>query len=132
MAPGDAAAGASYFSQNCATCHASDLTGIGKRYDAMTLRDQMLIPKALKTTPSFKVDELRRPDDSRAPASQFPAGELHAGAGRTPDRLSADEVGQGTARRPLLLQLGGPVEDDSDRRGRVFSARRIHSLTLVR
>ena len=57
-APGDAAIGASYFAQNCASCHATDLNGIGKKYDAIALRDQLLKPSSLEGPRVFTVDAL--------------------------------------------------------------------------
>ncbi len=54
---GNVAAGKSTFDQNCASCHATDLNGVGKKYDANGLRDQMLMPKNLRTS-TFRVDAL--------------------------------------------------------------------------
>ena len=56
--PGDETAGKTYFDQNCAACHAADLTGIGRRYDANALRDQLLRPRTLNGPPSFAVSAL--------------------------------------------------------------------------
>ena len=39
---GDPGAGRMYFAQNCASCHTSDLEGIGNKYDVAALRSQML------------------------------------------------------------------------------------------
>ena len=56
---GDAAAGGSYFAQNCGSCHAADLNGIGKKYDATAMRDQLLKPKSLEASQAFTIDALR-------------------------------------------------------------------------
>jgi mono/diheme cytochrome c family protein len=56
--PGDAAAGSSSFAENCASCHATDLNGIGKKYDATALRDQLLKPTNLEAPQGFAVDAL--------------------------------------------------------------------------
>jgi len=58
-APGDPAAGGSYFAANCASCHATDLNGIGKKYDATAMRDQLLKPRSLEVSQVFTVDALR-------------------------------------------------------------------------
>ena len=42
-APGDPAAGGSYFAQNCSSCHAADLNGIGKKYEPETLIGKTII-----------------------------------------------------------------------------------------
>ena len=65
---GDAVAGKTAFDQQCASCHATDLNGIGRKYDVTTLRDQMLMPKTLRATPSSKVDALN--DTKMAAARQ--------------------------------------------------------------
>ncbi len=54
----DAAAGRSYFEQNCASCHAGrrDLAGIGNKYDAFALRKQVLEPALFRIPASFKLD----------------------------------------------------------------------------
>ena len=57
-APGDSAAGSSYFAQNCASCHAADLNGIGKKYDATAMRDRLLRPKSLVAPQVFTLDAL--------------------------------------------------------------------------
>jgi mono/diheme cytochrome c family protein len=57
-APGDAPAGGSYFAQHCVSCHATDLTGIGRRYDAVALRDHLLKPATLHAPQIFTVDAL--------------------------------------------------------------------------
>jgi len=58
-APGDAAAGGSYFAQHCASCHAIDLDGIGKKYDATAIRDRVLKPASLESPPAFTVEALK-------------------------------------------------------------------------
>jgi mono/diheme cytochrome c family protein len=60
---GDAGAGRAYFAQHCASCHASDLDGIGRRYDASALRARLLRPPSLSTPRSFAVDAV---EDARA------------------------------------------------------------------
>jgi mono/diheme cytochrome c family protein len=57
-ASGDPAAGNAYFAQNCASCHAADLNGIGKTYDVTAMRDQLLRPKSLVAPQMFKLDAL--------------------------------------------------------------------------
>jgi cytochrome c5 len=57
-APGDAAAGKSYFEKSCASCHSGGMANIGKKYDATALRAQILEPKALAGAPSFKLDAM--------------------------------------------------------------------------
>ena len=58
---GDASAGKSQFDQICASCHSTqgDLAGIGRKYDAGTLRTQILEPKAFAAATSFRVDSAR-------------------------------------------------------------------------
>ncbi len=58
-APGDAAAGGSYFAQHCGSCHAADLDGIGKKYDATAIRDRMLKPASLESPQVFTIDALK-------------------------------------------------------------------------
>jgi mono/diheme cytochrome c family protein len=58
VAPGDAAAGRTYFDRRCVACHASDLIGVGSKYDARTLRDRMLRPASLQSPPSMTLDAL--------------------------------------------------------------------------
>jgi mono/diheme cytochrome c family protein len=65
---GDATAGGAYFAQQCGSCHTSDLTGIGKKYNAAALRAQLLRPRRLNGTQSFAVDALR--DSKTADARQ--------------------------------------------------------------
>lgn len=55
---GDAAAGKTFFDPNCAACHASDLVGIGRKYDTTKLRQEMLDPTALQAPLSFDVTDL--------------------------------------------------------------------------
>ena len=67
--PGDNAAGAAYFEQTCASCHATagDLAGIGRKYDVGALRAQILEPKGLTLEPSYRLDRFR---DSKANAAR--------------------------------------------------------------
>jgi len=65
---GDAAAGKSHFDQQCAACHADDLSAIVGKYDAPTLRDRLLRPRALSDLPSFDVAALRDPKIAAARA----------------------------------------------------------------
>jgi hypothetical protein len=60
---GDAAAGSTYFEQNCASCHSagSDFAAIVARYDAVALRAQVLEPAAFGDPVSFSLD--RRNND---------------------------------------------------------------------
>jgi mono/diheme cytochrome c family protein len=57
-APGNAAAGGSYFAQNCGSCHAADLNGIGKKFDAMAIRDRFLKPASLESAQLFTLDAM--------------------------------------------------------------------------
>ena len=59
VAVGDAAAGGSYFAQNCRSCHATDLDGIGKKYDVTAMRDRLLKPANLESAPVFTLDALK-------------------------------------------------------------------------
>ena len=59
VAPGNATAGGSYFAQNCGSCHAADLDGIGKKYDATAIRDRLLKPARLEATQVFTLDALK-------------------------------------------------------------------------
>jgi mono/diheme cytochrome c family protein len=63
----DGAAGRSYFNQNCSSCHAADLEGIGKKYDATALRDRVLKPATLESPQVFTLDAIndRRIGDGR-------------------------------------------------------------------
>jgi len=65
---GDPGAGRMYFAQNCASCHTSDLDGIGKRYDVAALRGQLLRPRQLGAIQSFTLDALT--DSKTASARQ--------------------------------------------------------------
>lgn len=58
-APGNPAAGGSYFAQNCESCHGADLDGIGKKYDATAIRDRMLEPATLESSHIFTLDSLK-------------------------------------------------------------------------
>ena len=64
---GDPAAGQAYFDQQCASCHADGLPGIGRKYDAATRRDRLLRPPALSGLPSFEVTTLH---DSKVAAAR--------------------------------------------------------------
>jgi mono/diheme cytochrome c family protein len=55
LGAGDTAAGKAYFDQQCVSCHADGLAGIARKYDAATLRDRLLKPRALSDVPSFEV-----------------------------------------------------------------------------
>lgn len=67
-AAGDPAAGGSYFAQNCSSCHAADLNGIGKKYDAATIRDRLLRPASIEAAQAFTLDALN--DTRKATARQ--------------------------------------------------------------
>ena len=67
-AAGDPAAGGSYFAQNCSSCHAADLNGIGKKYDAATIRDRLLRPASIEAAQAFTLDTLN--DTRKATARQ--------------------------------------------------------------
>jgi len=54
----DRAAGKTYFDQNCSTCHATDLNGIGRRYNAAALREQLLRPRTFNEPQSFAMSAL--------------------------------------------------------------------------
>ena len=58
-APGEAAAGESYFAQHCASCHAADLNGIARKYGADALRDQMLQPRTLERPLVYTIEAQR-------------------------------------------------------------------------
>lgn len=65
LASGNSAAGRADFATRCQTCHASNLAGIGSRYDATTLRTRLLEPPDLSGG-SFALETLR--DTQRAAA----------------------------------------------------------------
>jgi len=67
---GDATAGKAYFERTCSTCHAvdRDLAGIGRKYDASSLRAAILDPKALKVERTFTSARLN--DTTLASAQQ--------------------------------------------------------------
>ena len=69
LAAGDAAAGKAYFDQECASCYADGLFGIARKYDAPTLRDRLLRPRALNDVPSFEAAVLHD--------AKIAAGERH-------------------------------------------------------
>jgi len=58
VAAGNATAGGSYFAQNCDSCHAADLNGIGKTHDAAEIRDRVLEPAGLESPQVFTLDAL--------------------------------------------------------------------------
>ncbi|MEZ4698945.1 MAG: c-type cytochrome [Rhodothermales bacterium] len=55
---GDASAGRMYVEQNCASCHTvrGDLAGIGGKYDAASLRKQVLQPARFEGAASFAME----------------------------------------------------------------------------
>ena len=68
LGTGDAAAGKAHFDQQCTSCHADGLVGIARKYDAPTLRDRLLKPRALSDASSFEVAALRDPKIAAARA----------------------------------------------------------------
>jgi mono/diheme cytochrome c family protein len=64
----DPSAGKAYFDQNCATCHATDLNGMSRKYDATALRAQLLRPPTLNAPESFAISA--RSDHKTAVARQ--------------------------------------------------------------
>lgn len=56
--PADRPAGKTYFDQHCEGCHATNLNGIGRRYDANGLREQLLRPRTLNETQTFAMSAL--------------------------------------------------------------------------
>jgi len=67
--PGNAAAGKTYFEQKCSSCHAT----LPKKYDAASLKAQILKPQALEAAPSWKVDRL---NDAKTGAARQRHGAL--------------------------------------------------------
>lgn len=67
---GNGSAGKAYFDDRCGSCHSAsgDLAGIGKKYDAATLKARFLRPKMLDETKSWKEDQLR---DTKKAAAQL-------------------------------------------------------------
>jgi mono/diheme cytochrome c family protein len=59
QAQGVASTGKTYFDEHCATCHASDLNGIGRKYDDLALKQHMLEPDALSAQPTFRLDAMQ-------------------------------------------------------------------------
>jgi len=59
----DVAAGRMYFDQQCMTCHASDLNGIGRKYEETALRERLLRPQKFSAPPSFAVGAI---EDSKS------------------------------------------------------------------
>jgi mono/diheme cytochrome c family protein len=57
---GNASSGKTYFDEKCGSCHSTtgDLAGIGKKYDAATLKTRFLRPTMLDETKSWKLDQL--------------------------------------------------------------------------
>ena len=68
-APGQAAAGKTYFEQKCSSCHAT----LPKKYDAAALKAQILKPQALEAAPSWKIDRL---NDAKTAAARQRHGAL--------------------------------------------------------
>ncbi len=66
-APGDPAAGGSYFAQTCRSCHGADLDGFGKKYDATAIRERLLRPRTLESPQVFTLDAL---NDTRLTAGR--------------------------------------------------------------
>ena len=62
--PGNAAAGKAYFEQKCVSCHAT----LPKKYDAASLKAQIMKPQALEAPPSWTLDRLN--DANTAAARQ--------------------------------------------------------------
>jgi mono/diheme cytochrome c family protein len=60
LRPGDTAKGKAYFDEKCSACHSvsADLSGIAKKYDVPTLKQQLLRPKLVEEAPSWKLDRL--------------------------------------------------------------------------
>jgi len=56
---GDENAGKTYFTANCASCHATDLASVGARYDSGGLRGAILEPKTLAMLPPYARAETR-------------------------------------------------------------------------
>ena len=67
LGTGDPAAGKGYFDQQCASCHANGLAGIGRKYDAATRRVRLLRPPALSGVAPFEVTALH---DSKVAAGR--------------------------------------------------------------
>ena len=57
--PGNAAAGKTVFEAKCATCHATNLAGISKRYTGAALKAAFLKPALMDEVPSMEVSQLR-------------------------------------------------------------------------
>ena len=54
VGPGSAAAGKAYFEQKCSSCHAT----LAKKYEAASLKAQILKPRSLEAAPSWTVERL--------------------------------------------------------------------------
>ncbi len=92
-APGDPAAGGLYFAQNCSSCHAA--RSERHRQEIRCGHDTRPTAEARgpRGNPGFHARCTERHQEGHCPpASQLPAGELHAGAGRQPDRLPSEQV----------------------------------------
>jgi len=63
IAPGNASAGKAYFNQKCASCHSveTDFSTIGRKYDEVELKAEILRPKFLDAPKSWKIDQRRQP-----------------------------------------------------------------------
>lgn len=59
LAAGNAAAGKAVFDAKCASCHATDLAGVGKKYSGAALLPAFLKPAMLDEVPSMQVSQLR-------------------------------------------------------------------------
>jgi mono/diheme cytochrome c family protein len=70
VGPGNAAAGRTYFDQNCAACHGtgSDLASAARKLDPATVRAHIMRPKFVDAPRSMKVEELK--DTKTAAARQ--------------------------------------------------------------
>jgi mono/diheme cytochrome c family protein len=67
---GNAALGKTYFQGNCASCHSGnkDLSGVGKKYEGNTLREQLLIPSQFRESKPAKMDSRNNLDLNAARA----------------------------------------------------------------
>ena len=70
MAPGNAAAGKTYFSEKCASCHSleTDFSKLGSKYNKAELEAQILRPKFLDAPKSLKIDQTH---DSKLDAARL-------------------------------------------------------------
>jgi mono/diheme cytochrome c family protein len=68
LPPGSAVAGKSYFEKTCSSCHTrADAAGMTKKYNAPTLKANILNPAFLNVPQSFRVDSMR---DAKAGAAR--------------------------------------------------------------